>query len=112
MRKNVLCLFACLGVLACNDKPQPAPGRGVNLVIYPNPTASGATIAVLNTSGRPYAEPYTLLVFDPEGQELLRQRFVSGDQRYNLPLLNAPKGNYQVIVDAPTGVTRKKLVKL
>jgi hypothetical protein len=108
MKKTALYLLTGAVVLGCNNKPEPAPGRGANLTIYPNPTAHGASIEVGNTNG----QPYRLLVFDPKGKMILQRSASPAETRHNLPLQNQPKGNYQVIVDSPAGVARQKLVKL
>lgn len=112
MKKTAFYLVTCLVALGCNDKPVPAAGGGANVIVYPNPTSFGASVEVRNANGRPFTEPYTLLVFDPEGQMILRHSASPGETRHSLPLLNAPRGNYQVVVDAPAGITRRKLVKL
>jgi hypothetical protein len=108
MKKNVLYLFAWLILLGCNSKPELTPTGNLNLFVYPNPTSGWAEVILRNTSSR----SYTLLVFNPEGQQILQRTVDPGEQRYSLPLLDQPKGNYQVIVDTPNGVIRKKFVKL
>lgn len=108
MRKIASYLFTCLVALGCNDKPELTPSGTVDMYVFPNPTSGPAEVRVRNTS----SQPYQLLVFNPEGKKILGFSLSPGEQRVTLLLRDEPKGNYQVVVDTPTGATRRKLVKL
>src|SRR5688572_19686420 len=108
MKKTLLYLFAWLVVPGCNDKPVTGPPTRLSLIVYPSPASSRATVYVRNLS----ASPYTVWVFNPQGEKILERAVPPGESQLPLPLENEPRGHYQAVLKTQERVITYKFVKV
>lgn len=92
----------------CDGQPEEVqPGAQV-LSVFPNPCYHNAFVSVTNSSN----EPYTLKVFDPEGNKILEELAPASDfSDFTLQIDDKPEGVYHILLETGTSTIEFQLLK-